>query len=389
MLNALKRLAASTTLASLLKDESGMFNALVGFMAYGDGTVGTPSPASSGYVLSVQNVAITIAINTTSNTATISGVSSRAFILFQGYTTTVGSAGGNHNNCARVELTNTTTVTAYIDTSISNQTTTVYAQVVDCTSSLITSIQTGTISVTNGNASNTASVSAVTNANTAVHYLGATNSNTSNSLTTADFGVSLSGTTVTATRVNSTGNCTVGYIVIEFAAGALNSSTQQGTINITGASTSNTATVSSVTTNNSIVVWGGSTCNTTSNTAARGKVKTVLTNATTVTSSVNNGTTGASSTGYFTVVEFASAVVGLAAQRGSITLSSQTSNTATITSVNTTVSLYNWNGYTDTAGNTTPSTVKLSMAATNATTVTANAGASASGSVGYEVIQLS
>jgi hypothetical protein len=110
-----------------------------------------------------------------------------------------------------------------------------------------------------------------------------------------------------------------------------------------------------------------------------------LTNATTVTVT-RAGQTGAINTVcYFTVVQFAATALNGTAQRGLITLTSQTSNTATISSVTTSKSLVNWGNFRATSGNSNVSMNALTL--TNATTVTDTLNTAGTVTASYEVIQ--
>jgi hypothetical protein len=150
-------------------------------------------------------------------------------------------------------------------------------------------------------------------------------------------------------------------------------SIQQVSITISSG-TSNTATINSVTTANAIIIYGGSTtASTTLNSAFAGCT---LTNSTTVTATV--ATSGSATTVVCTVVEFTSAAVNVSAQYGTVALgSSATTNTATITSVNTSFAAVFPLGMTNntSANDTTHNYSTGSIAMTNGTTITATRGA--------------
>lgn len=112
--------------------------------------------------------------------------------------------------------------------------------------SIVKSIQYGSIAIGSGAASNTATITSVTTANSLIFWNGATNTAaTTNNNLIADVALTNS-TTVTATRTGTGANtCTARFVVVEFVPGVL-TSVQRGTITIASGSTSNTATITSV-----------------------------------------------------------------------------------------------------------------------------------------------
>ncbi len=114
-------------------------------------------------------------------------------------------------------------------------------------SSIIKSIQYGTIAIGSGAASNTATISSVDTANSLIFWNGSHNvSATTNENLIGSVALTNS-TTVTANRYGTGANtCNVRFVVIEFISGVL-TSVQRGTITIASGSTSNTATITSVT----------------------------------------------------------------------------------------------------------------------------------------------
>jgi len=112
--------------------------------------------------------------------------------------------------------------------------------------SIIKSIQYGNIAIGSGAASNTATITSVTTANSLIFWNGAYNTAaTTNNNLIADIALT-NATTVTATRTGTGANtCTARFVVIEFIPGVL-TSVQRGTITIASGSTSNTATITSV-----------------------------------------------------------------------------------------------------------------------------------------------
>ncbi len=115
--------------------------------------------------------------------------------------------------------------------------------------SIIKSIQSGTIAIGSGSASNTATINAVVTANSLLFWNGSYDATaTTNQDMIADV-VLTNTTTITATRSNAgTNTCNARYTIIEFIPGVL-TSVQRGTITIASGSTSNTATITSVSEN--------------------------------------------------------------------------------------------------------------------------------------------
>jgi hypothetical protein len=291
---------------------------------------GTPPPPSS-YIVSIQQVAITIATNGTSGTATISSVNTaNTVILWGGFTTTV-SATGMREFLPAITLTNATTVTASrIFASVSGSIT-VYATVVEFAASAIQSIQSGSIAITGSNTTATATISSVTTANAAVFFEGftTTSSGTSAGVIVGTLELTNS-TTVTVTRASTGLTATHNYTVVEFKPGVL-SSIQKRSITMNTSATSNTDTISSVNTGNTLLLYNG--IFTTLNTWADFLYSLQMTNSTTVTLT-RNGTSTTSRTLKYTVLEFASGVIN-SLQQNTSSFSGSSPVDTTITSVNT------------------------------------------------------
>lgn len=166
--------------------------------------------------------------------------------------------------------------------------------------------------------------------------------------------------------------------------GSLVKSVQRGTIAITGA-TSNTATITSVDTANTrlrligrIYDDGGAG----TGTNAQYLVRIALTNATTVTASVNTSPGGSTCTVSFEVVEYVPGVVK-SVQRGTVTIGA---GTATINAVNVSKAELDHLGLTDNAAAlTSGGDTRLTL--TNATTVTVAAGVTSAQVTGYQVVE--
>ncbi len=330
----------------------------------------TPASYPDSIIESIQAFSITIGTGATSNTATITSVNtSYSMIVWGGMQNTNSAALPVRTTEARVTLTNSTTVTATRNTSDATYTSTVKGFVVQFKSSVIQSIQSGTITI--AGTSNTATISSVTTTNALCHFQGQTGTSSIDGTTRGRANVVLTNaTTVTAARITATDSCTVGYTVVEFKSGVLNSSTQQFSITVSAGNSSSTAAISSVATGQSAIFYGGAKVSTSGGvvpTELMGKV--VLTNATTVTASRSATTASFTVTG--TVVEFKAENLSRI-QRGTIDLNGVATNTATITSVNTAKSFVSFLGASTTDSTASADQMYSSVVLTNATTVTAD-----------------
>lgn len=326
----------------------------------------------TNYITAVgsQQFSITIASGSLTGTATISAVGSGAFIIYGGINPSISADSAEQN--AYLTLTNSTTITATRNTSTAG-TVIVTGCIIDAdTTNLIKSVQFGTVSLGNNTSSGTATITAVTNNNTAIHFLGASNSDSSFITGFDNFVVSLSGTTVTAARgvgTGGTGTAVVGFVAIEFQGSALNQAVQNVSASSSSSVTSWTATITSVNTSNSIIIYGGfETAALTSNPSTN-YLRGVLTNGTTVTVNVNSASTNAR-TFNAVVVEFIAGLLNSNAQRGTTTLTAATSNTSTITSITATNSGINYLGNTATASTGVADQARAKVVLTNGTTVT-------------------
>lgn len=237
---------------------------------------------------------------------------------------------------------------------------------------LIRSIQQISITIGTGSTSNTATITAVTTANAVVVFGGFTSTTTTQTWNTdAPALVLTNTTTVTANRNTSSGSftTTVNATVIEFASNIIQS--MQPFQLTFGASSSATATISSVTTANTVLQYQGFISSDSSNDSPTVCSTMVLTNATTVTGNNNTTSNGVVVNG--TAIEFKSGILNSSVQQVSIALSAaQTSNTATITSVNTASTMLFFNG--NSASSATSIQVLPWLQLTNGTTVTASRG---------------
>lgn len=323
-------------------------------------------PAGGTYVNSVQHVSITIPTGAASATATIASVGPLAFILFNGFEATTSS--GTHIGFARIELTNATTVTAYRNSSSATETVVARGCVVDATSSLVASVQSGVVTLGSASSSATDTIASTNASNTVIHLLGFTGTQTSLNLTTLEPVVSLSGTTVTVSRQSSSSIVTVGYVVIEFNGAALQSATQSYSKSWTNSGTSTTQALTSVDPDNTLLFFCGSYANS-SGSEAKGAQRVALTNATTATITTN--TAGVLTCRCnFGVVEFIPGVLNGPVQRGSTTLTASASNSSSISSVTVGMALVSFQHFNATQISADISNAYNNVELTNATTVT-------------------
>lgn len=296
----------------------------------------------------VQQFSITIASGQTTGTATINPVAAGAFIMFGGVNPSVSNDPAE--DYAYLTLTNATTVTATRNTGTTG-TVVVTGCVVDGdTTNLIKSVQYGTVSILTAATSGTATISAVTNNNTAIHLLGWASANATFSALNEGPILTLSGTTVTATRPTSTGALTVGFVAIEFQGSALNQAVQNVAATSSSSVTSYTASLgSNVVMANTLCFYGGSSIGTVTTNVAEYKQRGALTAVGTFTVSVNTAVADAKSFNA-SVVEFVSGVLNSAVQRSSTTLTGVVKGITTLsTPVNNSYSGLNWLGNTATS----------------------------------------
>lgn len=314
--------------------------------------------ASAGILQSApQQGEITIPAGSTSNTLTISSVTTaNTVLLFDGWQTdNTGSQG--RELFPIIALTNSTTITATRNTSNVSFGVTVRFTVVEFKSSAITSIQSGTISNGSGGTTATATITSVNTARAVTFIYGFTTTGASTTYTSMMNRLDLTNsTTVTSTKNASGSALTVGYAVVEFAAGIINS-IQQRAVTLTTANTSDTDTITSVTMANTMLVYTGTSSS--SNSADNSLYTLQLASATQVTLTRGSISTNTRTIGY-TVVEFVSGILN-SVQRGTTPMNSVNSADTTITSVNTAKSACNFCGFVAISGGTDTrwSTVKL------------------------------
>lgn len=160
---------------------------------------------------------------------------------------------------------------------------------------------------------------------------------------------------------------------------------QRGTITIGPGATSNTATLaSSVDVNRSRLLWLGTQTDD-AGTSDGVCCRVALTNATTVTATVNS-TAGADRVVSFEVIEYAPGVIKRIL-RSTLTTTGAPSGTATISAVDMGRATLDGLGFTTTGAGTAPSTAQGAWVLTNATTVTFTSRSAFDRTVGYQVIE--
>lgn len=168
-------------------------------------------------------------------------------------------------------------------------------------------------------------------------------------------------------------------------------SIQQVSISLTSA-TSNTATITSVDTANAIIIYTGTVFAASQSDGAHTATRVALTNATTVTATINTSPGAITANVTATIIEFNAGSIN-SIQAGTIAVTATSgvaTNTATITSVNTAKSFVIWLGATTTQGTSTFVSPWTDVVLTNATTVTASSSADGSlgtVTVGYMVVE--
>lgn len=329
---------------------------------------GATSAVSSPIINSLQQVAVTIAAGQTSGTATITAVTAaNSYCHWQGTKGAVSTFAAT--TCfASVTLTNATTVTATRSTSDASNALVVQVTVVEfIASTIIQSIQQGTIAIGNAATSNTATISAVTTNNAFVHFqgqtFGATTDETNFARCTANV-VLTNSTTVTATRnTASATTLTVGFVVVEFKAGVLNSATQS----ITTTTSATLQTITATDPRYSILIYGGDALAvTTTNVASRASLDQA--NQEKALSSTN---ASVSTSAKYMLVEFTAVQVNQIQRVFGLIAANATSGTSSISpSVTTNKALVNYLGHWSSASLTTMNQAWETATLTNATTAT-------------------
>lgn len=165
-------------------------------------------------------------------------------------------------------------------------------------------------------------------------------------------------------------------------------SIQSGTINLSTAQTSNTATINGVAPDHAMVLHGGVSAGGAFTSRMDNGVRLALTNGTTVTATRNNTDGGGGNTAVdvtYTVIELKPGIIK-SIQRSTITVNGVASNTATISAVDTAKSFVNNLGTSTDTGQNTSGLADFLL--TNATTVTMTRAGSTGIAIGsFEVIE--
>lgn len=249
--------------------------------------------ATSSLITSVQFGTTALTSGQNSNTSTISAVTSNnTAVLWLGQST-AGSQSYSGNSCI-VSLSGTTVT---VQKQFAGSVETVAWCIVEFNgSALQQAVQRVAVSASRVVNTWTQTVTSVTMANSMMFYGGQYANVTSNQATNYSRAQLTAATTVTF-NVNTTNSVVNAYnfSLVEFVPAVMNTNAvQRGTITLT-ATTSNTGTVSSISTTKAVMTWLGNTTTTTTANAATGRHKITQTNATTLTETVNTSGTGTGS----------------------------------------------------------------------------------------------
>lgn len=221
--------------------------------------------AQNSLIKSIQEVEIAIAAAATSNTATLGTTvdKNKSIILWNGTRLSAATNDGAQTDC-RVELTNGTTVTAYVTATGGTAIRTVRATVVEFYPFVCDDVSHGTITIANGQFNNIGNLANnISSSARACHiYLGANSSVTGDAqrinsrFAYVDFASFGSPTSLGAYRGGTSGTLTVGYCVVNFRPGIL-ASRQRALVSLNNSLTGS-ASFSSVVLANTLSIWGGS-----------------------------------------------------------------------------------------------------------------------------------
>lgn len=321
-----------------------------------------------GLVKSVQQVQITLGAGVASANLTIGAVdATKTALFYQGVSSTTSNSALSEEAAVSITLVNGTTVSA--SRGATGDTVTVSFMVVEFMPSAINSVQYGTISIAAAATSGTATISTVGSL-AFVLFLGATCTSTGQLQSSTRTAVALTNSTTVTAFANGAANMTIGYVVIDPTSALVASVQQLNHLESLTTTTSYSDTITSVDTTRSMILRNGIVA--VSGVAASIEHTIVLTNATTVTMT-RNGAGAIVRTMYYTVVQFqAAAMGGVAAQRGTMKIAAATSsNTATVTSVDTSRAVANWNGFLSNAFTNEQNGASF-ISLTNGSTITAN-----------------
>lgn len=249
-------------------------------------------------------------------------------------------------------------------------------------SGFIKSIQAFSITIASGATTGTATVTSVSTTLSSLHLSGMSSDNTGtiSGINDIAYLTQTNATTITATRNGTSGNVTVKGYIIEWDAAAVRS-VQMGTITLTTTSTTNTATISSVTTTNSAVFYLG-TSSSINGTAANSLCRLNLTDATTVTATRQTGTSATVIVSYC-VVEWQSGVLNSNTQERTIDVDTAD----TISAVTTAQTMLAYGGQSLVSSGSWNGQYNVNAALTGTTTVTTDGNLTSVGKIVVTVVE--
>lgn len=319
------------------------------------------------YVNSVQYGTITIAAGATTGTATISEIKNIPWLNLLGFTTD-NNADVLAECCPRLEYVNSTTIMATRNTTDAVFSVVINFCIVDATENLIKKVYYGGIT-TGAATSGTAKIPEVDTTKSAVFYLGGTATATASPSLARISSVTLTDSKTVTRTSGSSAISTTNFVVVEFQPVVIQS-IQQFTTNQSGvdSSTTTNVTISSVVMANTFIAYG-------SRDATSDNTYTIELTSSTNVRLTKVAAIAVSRNTRYAVIEFVSGILK-SNQFVNIALTSLTSNTATITAVDTSKTVGLWNGYNSSTSDTAGNTLFLGVTLTNSTTVTGTVNAS-------------
>lgn len=334
-------------------------------------------------VKSIQNIQITIAAGSASNTATITAVNKNtSLLLYQGMSTTNSTALSFITDWVSLAFTNNTTITATTHTADATYPRSVNAQIIEFYPNVVKSVQYGNMNL-NGVTSGTATITAVNTATSAVFYTGSGTS-TSSTLDACNVLVQLTNsTTLTFTKFTAANSAQTGWGVIQFYPNILKSVNQVVSSIALNATTGN-ATITAVNTANCLTLFNGqiiTNAGSAFNTSI-GMGYAYLSNSTTITAVRGTSSATIGLQVGVTILEFNSNYV-INRQAGQITIATaSTSNNVTVTASPLSASVLTYGGITTSAGAGSGDSLWEQLQQTSSTNITATRGGSTSGITG-------
>ena len=346
--------------------------------------------SSSSILKSVQTGEITIAAGASSGTATINAVNTgRSICLFNGWRSADTSL-VTTEDYIRVDLTDSTTVTA--QTNSSNAATSRIARytIVEFDPDAIKSVQQSTIAIGGSNTSATATITAVDTTRAFVVHLGQTHSTNNTNFNYNQGRLDLTNATTVTAQKDSGSNptLTVGFAVLEFRAGIIKSIQQITALTILAANTTQDATITAVDDTASLLVWGGFGAHLFANADPR-YMPYVYRTSTTNVRAARTQSSFVETLINCTVVEFYPRWVKSRQAAQTQIASGQSSANATITAINTDKAFLSWLSHTCSANVTGDEAVYTTAKINSATQVTINRGGTPANTVtnSWEVME--